>query len=336
MNRTFKFRIERLEDRNAPGTFLDGLTPLAMWGADLPLLDLLNSSGQTSAILSVTSAAPVVVDFGQPTTTGGQTPVKQVADLQVPLGDTVGDGLSLVEVAGAVVRKSGPGVAGPGAILPGFDSDSLPRCDDCTHATPSPLGFSMTVNGFTFDSMRVYSNGFISILENTAVFLSPGLVGSPAPLAELQVNPPQPAFLAAAYWGDADLRGSGTVTYGQGLWYDSYPAWGATWTDVGYYDQHADMLNTFQIVLVDLLDGANYLIVYNYASLTWQSGDFAPNLAPRVGWTRLNATDGVEAAGSGEFGTMIDSGTIPLNSYDDAFGLGFGSGITGSHWAFVA
>jgi hypothetical protein len=329
-------RFEHLEDRNAPGSIMDSFSPLAMWGSDLPLLSVLNSAtsdlrattGQVRELLTVPAS-----DWIE---TAAQVQAKQqvtmsLADLGSPI---VGD--DLAGILGSLGGRNGGGtVMGPGAIRPGFDSDTLPTCDDCTHPDPSLLGFTMNVSGLSFDSIRVYSNGFIGYINNPDFIWNPGQVGSTDPLSTIALPPDiGEGFLAAPFFADVDLRGAGVVTYGMGD-ADGYLAWGATWTGVGYYDAHTDLVNTFQIVLIDYSEFGYYGIEFNYGSIQWQAGDFAPALAPRFGYTRANGSEGVEGIGSGEFDVVTDSGSMPLISYDDAFGYG-PSGIAGRHILYVA
>lgn len=329
-------RFEHLEDRNAPGSILDSFSPLSMWGTDTPLLSVLNSATSDLRASAGEVRELLTAPVGAYLETSAQVLAKQQAT--VSLADFGGPivGEDLVGILGSLGGNNGGGtVMGPGAIRPGFDSDTLPTCDDCTHQDPSLLGFTMTVSGLSFDSIRVYSNGFIGHIDDPGTVFNPGLVGFTPPMADLDVTGAGlQGFLAAGFWGDADMRGAGTVTYGVGD-ADGYLAWAATWTGVGYYDSHTDLLNTFQIVLIDYSEFGFYGIEFNYGSIQWQAGDFAPNLAPRFGYTRANGMEGVEGLGSGEFGVLTDDGAMPLISYDDAFGQG-ASGIPGRHVLYVA
>jgi hypothetical protein len=65
------------------------------------------------------------------------------------------------------------------------------------------------------------------------------------------------------------------VRYGETT-YDGRPAACINWVDVGYFGEHADKLNSFQIVLVDRSDigaSGDFDIMLNYDRILWETGD---------------------------------------------------------------
>src|SRR5262249_30308768 len=153
-------------------------------------------------------------------------------------------------------------------------------------------GFAFRLGAVSFDRVYVYSNGFVSSLS----VISPARVGSTEPLDTFG---PDTGVILAGFWADVDLRGAGAVRWGTGK-VDGYAAWAVTWDGVGSFYERTDLLNTFQIVLIDFsADFRFYRIEYNFGSIQWQAGDFRPDLAPRVGFTDGRGT-AAEVAGSGK------------------------------------
>ena len=44
------------------------------------------------------------------------------------------------------------------------------------------------------------------------------------------------------------------------------------WVNVGYFSQHVDKLNSFQLLLIDQGSG-NFDIEFNYDKVNWETGD---------------------------------------------------------------
>jgi hypothetical protein len=223
----------------------------------------------------------------------------------------------------------GPGTQGESAIRYdiGYDNELGP-CDDCTTGL-TDLGFTMTVGNTSFSQVDISNNGVI------ANFLLPASYAAESqPLEDLRIPG---GVLIAPFLADVDnSTGEGQVTYGQGT-AEGDPAFAVTWTNVGYYQQHTDLVNTFQIVLIDRSGGGNggkggQFLEFNYGSIQWDSPDAGRPLAPRVGFAEtVDKGLSLEAYGSGTFGALTDDNPdTGLVNYDDAFGQG-GSGILGRH-----
>ena len=89
--------------------------------------------------------------------------------------------------------------------------------------------------------------------------------------------------------------------------------------DVGYFNQHANLLNRFQLVLVDRSDlGAGVFDAeFNYDRIDWEAGDASGGSGGRGGMAaRAGYGNGSgvvhELAGSGTAGSLLDAGTAPL------------------------
>src|SRR5262249_34089690 len=59
--------------------------------------------------------------------------------------------------------------------------------------------------------------------------------------------------IIAPFFADVDTRVGSVVKYGTGT-VDGHGAFAATWLLTGYYNQHQDKLNTFQVVLISRSD----------------------------------------------------------------------------------
>jgi hypothetical protein len=139
------------------------------------------------------------------------------------------------------------------AIVPGFDSTTDGRNDDgtyvsggCNNNTPGgtcsgdlvPIGFAINYYGVTSSSLYINTNGNVTFDAPLPTFTPFGL---------------DDAFrqIIAPYFADVDTRNpaSGTVTFGNGV-FEGRTAFGVNWINVGYFDEHVDKTNSFQLLLV--------------------------------------------------------------------------------------
>jgi uncharacterized protein (TIGR03437 family) len=145
---------------------------------------------------------------------------------------------------------------------PGFSANSVPRNDDGSSAEVA-IGFLVNFFGQTFTTTYVNNNGNITFGGSLSTFTPQGLTGSPL-------------RIIAPFWADVDTRaaGSALVTYGNDT-VDGHRAFGVNWVNVGYYGNHDDKLNSFQLVLIERLDigPGNFDIEFNYDRILWETGD---------------------------------------------------------------
>jgi hypothetical protein len=105
----------------------------------------------------------------------------------------------------------------------------------------------------------------------------------------------------APFFGDVDTRAaaSNVVTFGQTVTLDGHKAFCVDWagvSGVGYYNEHTDKLNSFQLLLIDRSDvgAGDFDIEMNYDKVQWETGDAsaaaAASAAPRRGWAGRTAT----------------------------------------------
>jgi hypothetical protein len=232
----------------------------------------------------------------------------------------------------AVVLTTGLFVSGAtfaGAIVPGFDSNSLERG---TAHTPrsNPLsgvvdiGFTVNLNGMEYSGLYVNQGGYVAFNES--------YYNTTASIVTMRHESTRRTMIVP--FGDtlADTRYAGSpVTYGEGT-YDGHAAFGVNWVDIDYYaysggnfsgytfsspyqdtqPQHIAR-NSFQLVIVDRSDisQGDFDFIFNYDTIQWQAG------TPRIGWAAMSPDGGVGAhfeAPSQPYGmtTYVDGGTDPL------------------------
>ena len=133
----------------------------------------------------------------------------------------------------------------------------LPNDDGSSAAIPIPFNFCMY--GTNYNSVYINNNGNISF-------------GAPYPTYSPAGFPNTAFVMVAPFWGDVDTRnGNGEV------WYKITPtAVYVNWVGVGYYNQHGDKLNTFQVIITDGADpavpnGGN--VAFCYEDMQWTTGD---------------------------------------------------------------
>src|SRR3954454_14329158 len=168
------------------------------------------------------------------------------------------------------------------------------------------MPFPVDFYGQRYDYLWVNNNGNVTFDGPLSTFTPFGLKATSA-------------AIIAPFFADVDTRaaGSQTVKYGWGeTTFESHRAFCANWVDVGYYNTHADKLNSFQVLLVDRGDvhDGDFDIVFNYGTINWETGDASGGSgglggdSARVGFSNGDGTDvnSYELAGSGVDGTLLD------------------------------
>jgi hypothetical protein len=142
------------------------------------------------------------------------------------------------------------------AIRPGFAADFLAANDDGSTGL-IPLGFTANFFGNPYTGAYLNNNGNMTFNNPLSTFTPFGLTG---PLA----NP-----IIAPFFADVDTRGVGSdlMRYGPGT-VGGRTAFGVTWAGVGvgFFSSRVDLLNKFQVVLVERSDIApgDFDIEFNY------------------------------------------------------------------------
>ncbi len=197
------------------------------------------------------------------------------------------------------------GVDSSFSVVP-FDTSSFVHApqyrndDKSTQAIPLPFNFCFY--GQNYNSVYINNNGSISFGTPYGTFVPDSF-------------PTKFYRMIAPFWADVDTR-----NLQSGLVYYQITASHliVTWDHVGYYSNHADKLNTFQLIITDGLDsllrpGKN--VSFRYDEMEWSTGD----IGGINGFTDPPATIGANFGDSIkfiQFGRFAKSGQM----YDGPFG----------------
>lgn len=183
-------------------------------------------------------------------------------------------------------------------------ANTLPANDD-NSSSAITLPYTLNFFGITYNSVFVNNNGYVT-------FDAPLNDYTPYPLTSTS------HAIIAPYFADVDTRGVGAnpVTYGSGI-FQNHTAFCVNWINVGYYAQHMDRINSFQLLLVDRSDRkpGDFDIVMNYSEILWETGDASGGsgglggTSARAGFTNGNPSTAFELFGSGVNGAFLDSNT---------------------------
>ncbi len=130
----------------------------------------------------------------------------------------------------------------------------------------------------------------------------------------------------AAFWADADFRSTGE------LWYKVTPsAVYVNFIEVGYFNNHDDLFNTFQIVFTPAANGAlgdDYNVQFCYLDMQWAHGDVGGNGGFNGPTPATVGCDRAAAAGA-----HIQYGRFNLNNatYNGPYGIA-GNQQDGINW----
>jgi Nidogen-like/PEP-CTERM motif len=184
---------------------------------------------------------------------------------------------------------------------------SLPRNDD---GSTGLVAFPFTFNlfGTTYGGAYLNNNGNIT-------FSGPMGTYTPFPIVTTGVP------MLAPFFADVDTRGGGALmTYGATT-VDGHSAFAVNWDGVGYYSDHINKLNYFQLVMINRSDlgAGNFDFEFNFNNIAWETGDASGGSnglgghCARMGWS--NGTISYEQPGSGVCGAFLDGGVDALNSH---------------------
>jgi len=196
---------------------------------------------------------------------------------------------------------------GPNAVenLPACTANQLPANDDGSY--PEPLGFTANFWGTRATSINLNNNGNIT-------FDAPLTTYTPFDFTTAG------NIIIAPFLADVDTRdaGSSPVTFGSGVLPDGTTNYFCVnWVNVGYFNEHSDKLNSFQLILTQpAADAASgdFTFTFNYDQLTWETGDVSGGTGGLGGTSAafgFSAGDGVvghDFMGPGSFtpGALLD------------------------------
>ncbi len=205
---------------------------------------------------------------------------------------------------------------GHSAIREGFDLNSIAQNDD--DVSPyAPLGFYVTLGSKTFSSTYVNPNGNLTFVASLARYTPDLPFTAPGDDSDSGTSG-FPTIMLAPFFADVDTRFPSpcVTTYSTGV-VDNHAAFAANYVNVGYFDEHADKLNSFQVVLIDRSDIAvgDFDVEFNYETLNWETGDVSPPrtfVVPGFGGDPARVgykydTTAYEVPGSGIAGALLDS-----------------------------
>lgn len=142
---------------------------------------------------------------------------------------------------------------------PGPPLDVTGADDGWAVASPMTLPFTFCFFGDSYNQVWLNNNGNISFNGGISTFTPSAF-------------PSTGNEMIAAFWADVDLAGSGTV---HGTITPTAAVF--NWVDVGYFNDHSDKINTFQIVITDgtdpLVQNGNVGIFYG--DMAWTTGDLS-------------------------------------------------------------
>ena len=187
---------------------------------------------------------------------------------------------------------NGSGASGGPGVAP------LYRNDDWSTAAIN-LPFNFCLYGTNYNSCYINNNGNVSFGSAYSTFTANSF--------------PDPTYvMVAPFWGDVDTRGaqSGVV------YYKLTPTYLIVqWDQVGYYNSHANLKNTFQLIMTngsDPIIASGNNVSFCYKDMQWTTGDASGGsggfggTAATVG---VNKGDGVNYI---QFGLFDQAG----NTYD--------------------
>jgi hypothetical protein len=189
--------------------------------------------------------------------------------------------------------------------------DALPSNDDGSSAAV-PIGFPINFFGVTHTALFVNNNGNVTFGAPLSAFTPFGLVGTRQ-------------AIIAPFFGDVDTRGPGSGIVRFGTPAGRPDLFVVDWVQVGYFREHDDKLNSFQLILQDLSAVPDFVpgdfrIIFNYDAIRWETGDASSGTnglggsSARVGFSNGSGQPGTffELTGSGQNGALLDGGSRSL------------------------
>lgn len=194
----------------------------------------------------------------------------------------------------------------------GFGENSFAANDDDSTRIDLSSVFTSGLNffGTSYNSLFLNNNG-------NATFGSAMSTFTPTAITGVTDNP-----MLAPFFADIDTRGGATTADGVGhsmgtnlVYWDLDESAGrfiATWDDVGYYSNHTDLSNAFQLILTKVGDNGDFDIEFRYEDINWTTGDSSSGTnglggtVARAGFTSGNGTDFFEIPASGNQDAMLD------------------------------
>jgi hypothetical protein len=190
------------------------------------------------------------------------------------------------------------------SLVPFYSDDSVEFRNDDSYTDKLALPFTFNFFGTNYDSLYINNNGNIS-------FSAPYYEYTPDSF-------PTSLFqMIAPFWGDVDTRDpfSGLVYYKM-----TSTALIIKWENVGYYNVHSDLMNTFQLIITDgtdtLLPAGNN-VAFCYGDMGWTTGDASSGVA---GFGGVPATVGVNQGNGADY-FQVGRFDQPGNTFDGPYNM---------------
>jgi PKD repeat protein len=146
-----------------------------------------------------------------------------------------------------------------GLLIPLDDSFQLAmEGNDDYYTSVIQLPFAFDFYGTTYTEFYINNNGNVSFGNPYSTYTSYGFPVNGFPML-------------APFWADVDTRSGGQVFYKM----ESNRVT-VIWNAVGYYSNHTDRVNTFELVFTNGWDpvvGLGYNVAFSYADMQWTTGD---------------------------------------------------------------
>ncbi len=193
----------------------------------------------------------------------------------------------------------------------GFGEGTLSANDDDSTAfldLSSVFSGGLNFFGTSYTGLYLNNNGNVTFDNVLTTFTPPALNGNTS-------NP-----IIAPFFADVDTSGGavaatpGGNSTGSNLVYWDLDTvnriFTATWDDVGYFDSEIDLLNSFQLALIDQGNG-DFDIEFRYEDLNWTTGNASGGsnglggTVARSGYSSGNGSDFNELSASGNQAQML-------------------------------
>lgn len=208
--------------------------------------------------------------------------------------------------ASVLALACGLSSAQAGAILPGFDANTLAPNDDGSTGAVN-IGFSINFFGVVTNTLYVNNNGNVTLDSPLGTYTPFDLTSTGRQII-------------APFFADVDTSSAGSpVTYGTGT-VGTHAAFGVNWVNVDYFPSSSTHTNrnSFQLVLINF-GGGDFNIEFNYDQIQWEAGEASGGDAnglggqsARAGFSNGTGHPGTyyELPGSAVNGAFLDSGPV--------------------------
>jgi len=167
---------------------------------------------------------------------------------------------SVLVAAGPAGAASGPSATSPLVPNSGCSTHTLPRNDDGSTGLVS-LPFKLNFYNRVYTALYVNNNGNVTFQVPMSTY------------TPFTINADTPPIIAP-FFADVDTRAtlSHPTTYGVTT-FQGRAAFCVNWSHVGYFSERVDKTDSFQLLLVQTNSQGDFDIVFNYGSLTWETGE---------------------------------------------------------------